>query len=713
MTRLRDFDFAPSYEKSEDDIAELFYLPCMRSATEYDRISGYFSSAVFSIAWPALKEFVKAGGHMRIICSPVFSSGDLESLRIGHQAANDSAVSDALVAELSLLLSADRSRKPTRVLAGLVAAGVVEMRVAVLSEQADPSYRRMFHDKVGLFTDRSRDSVGFRGSMNETYLGLAADGNLESIDVFPSWAEGRDAERAAVARSRFDLLWENMVSGVDVYAFPEAVSTVIHEAGSADWEVLVDEVVAEAAVRRTMPHTDKPLRDHQVQALAAWNLHGRRGLLEHATGSGKTYTAINAIRQVVEEGNGAGNVLVLVPSSLLLAQWRRELRDTLADLEPHILLAGDGNDEWRHDSLLRVWTNPTTSGLRIVLATIATAATDGFLQQIMSSRLLLIADEAHRLGSPGARVLLTMDAPWRLGLSATPKRAGDTEGTEAVLSYFGGILQPPYLLTDAIRDRVLTPYNYYPYEVQLTDSEQAEYDELSRRIRRELVRSHKALDELEGNERLRRLAIARARLLKGAAGKVALAQQIVSRHYRANERWLVYCDSLRQLRLVRDALTHDGINSLEYHTQMHGDPTATLAELELNGGILVSIRCLDEGVDLPAVSHALILASSRNPREFIQRRGRILRRYPGKSFAFLHDAVTTPAPDSGGGVSINRDRLLAGELGRVLDFARGAANPQSLTSVEALCIRHGIPLELDTVADQAAGIEIEEEEAVG
>jgi hypothetical protein len=140
---------------------------------------------------------------------------------------------------------------------------------------------------------------------------------------------------------------------------------------------------------------------------------------------------------------------------------------------------------------------------------------------------------------------------------------------------------------------------------------------------------------------------------------------------------------------------------------MTGNREATLTEMDINGGILVSVRCLDEGVDLPAVSHALILASSRNPREFIQRRGRILRRYPGKSLAFLHDAVVVPAPDADR-PAVGGDRLLAGELRRVLEFARGAANPQALTNIEALCIRYGVPVAPDEAAG-AAGMEVDTE----
>lgn len=708
MTGLRDYIFAPSYDKAIDDLAGEFYLPCMRVAIGYDRVSGYFSSAVFSIAWPALKEFVKAGGRMRLICSPVFSGADVSALREGHRALTDEELAAALITELRLLLEGPRSRKPAQVLAGLIAAGAIEVRLAVLSDAAGPGDRRLFHDKVGVFTDSAGDRVGFRGSMNETYLGLAADGNLESIDVFPSWEGGRDALRVTEAAKRFEALWRDEVGSVHVRAVPDAAAQIIREAGPQDWEVLVDDVLAEAAVRAAMPASHRPLHDHQVDALATWDLHHRRGLLEHATGSGKTYTAVHAIRTVLNEGGAA---LVVVPSALLLDQWRRELTTHLADLAPQILLAGAGHDQWRNDDLLYPWTRPAENGqpARIVIAMLQTAATKPFLTRVApNERLLIVADEAHRLGSPSAQQILTLSAPWRLGLSATPQRAGDPQGSSRLLEFFGGVLPPPYTLQDAIRDRVLTPYNYLPHEVALTPGEQADYEDLSRKLRREAGRRGEALDDVQSNERLRKLAIARARILKRAVGKVPLAVRVLTEQFQPGHRWLVYCDGVQQLGQVRQALSSAGLDSLEYHSTMSGDRDATLAELDINGGILVSVRCLDEGVDLPAVDHALILASSRNPREFIQRRGRILRRYPGKSVAHLHDAVVVPAADADRPAA-GGDRLLAGELHRVLEFARSAANPQSLSLIEALCIRYGVPVEADTRVG-AAGLEADNAE---
>lgn len=141
----------------------------------------------------------------------------------------------------------------------------------------------------------------------------------------------------------------------------------------------------------------------------------------------------------------------------------------------------------------------------------------------------------------------------------------------------------------------------------------------------------------------------------------------------------------------------------EYHTAMVGDPQRTLDLFEAQGGIVVSIRCLDEGVDIPAVSHALILASSKNPREFIQRRGRVLRKSPTKSISHVYDVLVTPLfdPDEPPALAI-----LEGELARAIEFGTHAINPGCITDLQRLAIEHGV----DWTEIINAGIEDEEDD---
>jgi superfamily II DNA or RNA helicase len=319
-----------------------------------------------------------------------------------------------------------------------------------------------------------------------------------------------------------------------------------------------------------------------------------------------------------------------------------------------------------------------------------TAAMPEFRAAIrQGSHLFLVADEVHRIGSTNHLQLLSLDTGPRLGLSATPRRAGDPEGTARILEYFNGIVPPPFTLQDAIRSGALTPYFYHVHTILLAPFEQERWDAITKRIRR--LAAHNA----SGNDwnpltedQIKHLLIERGRVVKQAQGKAQAAAEIVSRHYQRGERWIVYCDDLAQLCAVQAELAKAGLESMQYHSAMVGDKEQTIHLFEANGGIVVSIRCLDEGVDIPSVSHALILASSKNPREYIQRRGRVLRRSEGKSVSHIHDVLVLPTtvemPDEGEDPRLN---IIAGEITRSVEFGKSALNPAAMTDLERIALR--------------------------
>jgi len=287
----------------------------------------------------------------------------------------------------------------------------------------------------------------------------------------------------------------------------------------------------------------------------------------------------------------------------------------------------------------------------------------------------LIADEVHQVGSEKYSDVLTIVAGKRLGLSATPERYGDAIGTERLLEYFGPILPTRFTLRDAIEAKRLVPYEYFPHTVDLTETEADSYRKLTLAITRLASRRIAA----EGSaDRLKTLLIKRARIAKSAAKKIPLAVEIIRREWERGQRWLVYCEDQRQLAALRQGIASVGLVCSEYHTQMVADSEATLEWLSEHSGILLSIRCLDEGVDIPSVSHALIVASSQNPRQFIQRRGRVLRSAPGKSLATIHDVLVVPngLASEAGQVSLARAEIL-----RALEFSRDALNGDAYTAI--------------------------------
>jgi superfamily II DNA or RNA helicase len=327
-----------------------------------------------------------------------------------------------------------------------------------------------------------------------------------------------------------------------------------------------------------------------------------------------------------------------------------------------------------------------------VLATVQTARTDAFRRRLASGEhLFLVADEVHRLGSPANQVLLD-NALFgaRLGLSATPERAGDAHGTAAILGFFGGVLEPRYTLADAVRDGVLTRYFYRPHTVLLTEHEAADWHRLSQKIAR--LRAQLGVNT-EDEAGLDHLLFERARIVKKAAGKVDLAVRVIAETYERGQRWIIYCDDQSQLGQVVDALAANNYTAMPYHAAMEGDRDETLRWLDLYGGIVTAIKCLDEGVDIPSVTHALILASSKNPREFVQRRGRVLRRAPGKALAFVHDAIVVPPRRVDDDEDTQPDPITAGELARAIEFAQSADNPASSADLAGIAIDAGIKWE--------------------
>jgi superfamily II DNA or RNA helicase len=409
---------------------------------------------------------------------------------------------------------------------------------------------------------------------------------------------------------------------------------------------------------------------------------------------------LHAVRDWLASGRPA---LIVVPSTLLLEQWREEAGRELAVLRPHILLAGGGHDEWRSGALVRVHTEPGPDP-RLVIATVQTASTDRFRRAVRGGdHLLVVADEVHRLGSSTFRNVLQIESGAQLGLSATPVRLGDAEGTSALSTYFGEVVPPIVSLRDAIKFGRLCPYQYYIHVVELAEEEADEYRRLTAKIGQALGASE---NRTNGSGYLDHLLIQRARVIKQARAKAAQAAELVLSAFNEGEHWLVYCDDQTQVGDVLRRLRVKRIDAFDYHSNMRGDRGATMDHFRRFGGVLVAIRCLDEGVDLPEVTHAVIVASSRNTREFIQRRGRVLRAAPGKRVARIHDLLVRPPDPPSDDVRNPFTSIAESEIARAAEFARDAENAATRTFLDRLCIEWEIPTQcLDEVEDEMDGEE--------
>jgi superfamily II DNA or RNA helicase len=676
------------YRTGERDPVGGFYQPCLSAAVRYARAVGYFRSSIFGIVGRPFLEFARSGGTARLVCSPSITEEDAQAIASGYLSRDD-AIAKALERDLHELLSDPALENRTKLLATLIDCGSLDIRLAVRTNG-----KGIYHEKIGIFTDGVGQRVSFIGSSNETWSAWHTQGNHESIEVFREWVSSAESERVQTHAAHFERLWQGLVTGVDTVAFPDAqrkqlLTTAANSLDDVDVDFPAEQIVPVSGRRKPM--------EHQLAAIAAWEAAGRHGVFEHATGSGKTFTAITAIKKHLATEEPA---IVLVPSQLLLEQWRREIEVEIPDST--ILMCGGGHTKWKKNGKLRAQTSPNLGMNRIVLSTMQTAATDTFINGVHGGEhLLIVADEIHQIGSPFNAKAMAIESGAALGLSATPIRYGDPDGTANILKRFGPVLPPPITLQNAIDSGRLVNYEYHPHPVHLSDDEAERWKRLTKQISFELAKNKKAVNGNGGlTDKAKMLLIQRSRIAKKAQVKPGLAAGIICKEYEPGQRWLVYCEDSDQLTETMRLLGAGGLHPIEYHSGMDGNRPAALEWFTRFGGVLVSIKCLDEGIDIPAVSHAFILASSQNPRQFIQRRGRVLRKSGEKMMAVIHDAIVVPVDAENEPEQIS---LLKAEMIRALEFADAALNKGAGSRLSLIALSMGITIG----DDQSVGIEDE------
>ena len=644
---LRSVPFKENYSSSGSSLLNEFYIPALSNSIAYDRATGYFSSAILALAPVAFSEFAARRGRMRLLCSPHLSSEDAEAILHVPDSQQPTPLDVAAASLAALAHGTQLESRAVACLRALIDADVLEIRFVTSARSG------LFHDKLGVFTDAADDKVSFIGSANETAAAWSGFANHEQIETFRKWADDNDERRCARHEDQFDETWMGLRRGLIVTSSADAAEVIRSGIPSEDLTDIVASL-RRAVEREELQPDAIPLRDYQTEVLNSWNQAQHRGVVAFATGGGKTRTALEAIRRWTSRGRPA---MVLVPSDLLHQQWADEISALLP--KAPVLLAGAGHsrDGWSR-RLADYSRDDDTLGQRIVLSTYQTAATDRFIELLRDGEhLLVVADEVHRSGAPDTRrILAEVDAGGRLGLSATPGRFGDPVGTAAVFDFFGGVLEPEFSLRDALDSQVLVPYDYDFVTCSLTVDEQERWDDFTARVSQEIARHNGDVSEYALH-----LLRQRARISKGAVGKAAIARNVLSGNHQPGDRWLVYCNDLEHLRTIREALDGLGLDLLEYHSQDDGDHEATLNYFTSRGGVLLAIKCLDEGIDIPLIDKALILASSTNPREYVQRRGRVLRRTPGKYSARLFDVIVT---------GVDGKAITPSEIVRAMEFAR-------------------------------------------
>lgn len=418
---------------------------------------------------------------------------------------------------------------------------------------------------------------------------------------------------------------------------------------------------------------DRSLRDYQQQAIDAWLGNNARGILAMATGTGKTFTSVKAVEQLLESESTISLIIVVAPFVHLADQWLGDLNK--GDLIP--VRVFEDAKKWQRELGVSLILSRFT-GKPTLLVTTYTTLRNPVLHEMISTELatsVLIADECHYIGAPGARDFLEFPIPYRLGLSATPTRHFDEDGTRRLTEYFSGEVFA-LDLAEAIAGGFLTQYDYYPEIISLTESETVAYTDLSNRISIAFARyQHNSSSEAE--DYYKRLLMRRAAVVNNAEAKLPwLREKLQSMPAEDVHHILVYTDP----GLFSEVLDMIGnqLNIPAHAFTAQESPRERIRILqEFDEGtikVLVAMRCLDEGVDVPATRIAFFLGSSTNPRQYVQRRGRILRKAPNKTKAEVHDTIVVPAHSASAPTADIERAALGTQFARFLEFAEGAQN---------------------------------------
>lgn len=685
---LSDLAFNSIFDTSSSDLIADFFIPALTNSVCYDRGVGYFSSGWLRMASQGMVAFASNGGRARWVTSPILDKLDWDALLAGDAARSDPALLKVIQRNLDTLANA-LEKDTLSALAWMVADEVLDFKIALpyhKLEQGD------FHDKFGIFGDSQGNQISFNGSYNDSIQG---NRNYESIKVFSSWVPAFEPLVQADI-NRFELLWNNRDPNVRVFDLPEAAREQIlrlrlnsRPYQEPEWVKLhkTREISGGYQPPRPLVPDSIKIRDYQKNAIDEWFKHDCRGLLEMATGTGKTITALAASAQLYERNRQLA-IIITVPYQHLVDQWHSEAKEF--GYSP--VLAYQSKARWLNEFNQQVMEfNGGARSFISVITTHTTFASPEFQKSIarLQGSVLIIADEAHHLGAERSRQSYPENIPYRLALSATPDRWFDDVGTLALRSYFGETVFS-FPLEKAIGFS-LTPYYYYPHLVPLTDDELIRYKELSLKIARLVSR-----DDEKSQQALKMLLIRRAELLNRAENKLSVISSLIDQQEQVTQT-LFYCvpgqiDQVLQLLGWEKGLL---VHQFTYEESAIERQQILRDFANQNLQALVAMKCLDEGVDVPGTRTAYFLASSSNPREFIQRRGRILRRAPGKEYSVIHDLIAVPptawsASQSDETFSAERS-IIRKELQRFKEFAGPALNKyQAIDEIWAIAGRYGL-----------------------
>lgn len=729
---LKDVDWAEdgTYRPGEYNSPERFFTDCLENSNEFDLQLGYFSSAAISVLSDGFASFISKGGQMRLVINHIVSEHDKNAISKGLHCGPIDCFDLSDFEELRKTFD-EYQEQFFECLAYLIRKQRIDIRIIKPRNK-----KGIAHTKSGQFRDG--DTItSFTGSANFTINGLF--NNLEEIKIDRSDSIDIMVQNRIVGqRKEFDSIINREKKNIEYLSSENLVTAIQNSYGDKDIGELLDvenklrklklersirerreqQIVASedlCIIEPQFPFPSGP-RDYQKDAFDNWKNNGQKGLFAMATGTGKTITSLNCLLEIYKRKNYY-KAIILVPTITLVNQWEQECRKFHFS---NIIKVYSKNHTWR-DEIERVKFNEKyrsegeSEVSYIIISTYASYSRQNVfnvLNEFDKRRLLFIADECHNMGSP-ALVKKLKDIVYlrRIGLSATPQRQFDKYGNSKLQSFFGveDHYTYEYNMKEAIENGVLCKYYYYPHVVMLNSNEMSAYAELSEKISKYFNFNTESFDVQD--DVLKMLLIARKRIVHKAENKLQIFKEIIQRRFEEKgslKYSLIYVpegnspdyldgdDDFCHSEDIAD--DNDAEHLINQYTKAVSeiDEKVTVRKFvsgqkdreeilsDFSSGkleVLTSMKCLDEGVDVPRSELAIFCSSTGNPRQFIQRRGRVLRTHPDKKYAELHDLVVVPMLNSSA-LSFKMERsLLRGELSRVNNFASLSENP-SFSDIE-------------------------------
>ena len=699
-----------------------FFNDALKNSYLFDLELGYFNSAAINVLSLSFATFIRNGGIMRMAINHIVSEKDKRAIKEGEKGNIEAPFDITNLEELRKGLD-EYGEHFFHCLAYLIQ----EHRILIKIIRPKGS-NGLAHTKRGQFSDGDT-IVSFTGSANFTLGGFI--NNREDITLsFNTSPDPIIQKRIANRKEEFNILMAGKDESVDYLSSADLESAIRTQYGKLEIEDLLDVEKKLKSYKQTQVRSLNSIedetefvysgvpcfpygnpRDYQQQAFVNWKNNKQKGLFAMATGTGKTLTSLNCLLQIYKIYNFY-KAVILVPTITLVDQWEQECKKFHFN---GIVKISSKNKTWRQElDTIKAKESFNLSGKEpsyIIISTYASFARDMVFHDLMGfpakalKQILLIADEAHNMGA--GRILDRLDGVKylrRIGLSATPERQFDEKGNKALMKFFGCVDDNytfKFSMQEAIDKGYLCRYDYYPHLVHLTEVEMEEYI----RISRQLCKFFSSDDNwfTTSDDVLMRLLLKRKRIIHKAANKEAIFRSIMENRYRqkGNLKYsLIYVpegnhpDSYEADRFIDTETVLDDEDAdriINTYTEIVRSISPTTTVKKFTSGIkernsvlddfatgklevLTSMKCLDEGVDVPRSELAVFCASTGNPRQFIQRRGRILRNHPDKHKAEIHDLVVAPVVNSTDECFSMEQSLLRNELKRVRDFATMSEN---------------------------------------